>query len=132
MNTENDNDNETMSLKELRRQIKGNLEIAANTWPLTQLVILEQCAYSLALSGLYAEGLQYKGLVELDKLIYDETGKIRLASDPDDKDNIFKVLAGFITDNEAKAKECACDTEGSCKAHGEISSKPKDDYSKFF
>lgn len=95
---------ETISHEELRRQIKGNLEIAADTWPLHQLEQLEQSANGLALAGLYAEGLLHNGLASLYNLIYDEQGKIKLTSNPDDEQNIFRVLANVLKQNEEKNK----------------------------
>jgi len=95
---------ETISHEELRRQIKGNLEIAADTWPIHQLEQLEQSANALALAGLYAEGLLHNGIMTLYKTIYDEQGRVKLTSNPDDEQNIFRVLAKVLEENEAKNK----------------------------
>jgi hypothetical protein len=95
---------EEITNEELRRQIKGNLEIVADTWPIHQLRVLEDSANQLALAGLYAEGLLYNGFMDIFKLIYDKDGKCGLSSNPDDADNIFKVLAEQIAANDARQK----------------------------
>jgi len=91
--------------EELRRQIKGNLAIAADTWPIHQLRSLENRANDLAMAGLFAEGLLYSGIMDIYNLIYDETGQIKLSSNPDDEHNIFKVLGEQIAKNDARKAE---------------------------
>lgn len=124
---------ETITNEELRRQIKGNLEIAADTWPIHQLRVLETCANELALSGLYAEGLLHNGILSLYNLIYDEQGKIKLTSNPDDEQNIFRVLAKMIEENNTKNK---AESASEATTSGEQGSGPVTDnnssYKDFF
>lgn len=114
--------------EELRRQIKGNLMIAADSWPIHQLRTLEVNANRLAMAGLFSEGLLYSGIMEISDLLFDKAGKIKLTSNPDDADNIFRVLANQIAKNDAR--EAARKAETSAETS---EAKPGDsDYSKFF
>jgi hypothetical protein len=112
-----DNIEETITNEELRRQIKGNLEIAADTWPIHQLRVLEDSANQLAMAGLYAEGLLYNGLMATVKLLYDKDGKLSLSSNPDDDNNIFKVLGEQIAANKKTETEADAKTETKTEAN---------------
>ena len=110
--------------EELRRQIKGNLMIAADSWDLGNLLTLEKAANDLALTGVYAQAILHEGLLAATDVMYDAQGKLKLTSNPDEENNVYRVLAGLL------AKHDSCE---SVKAKPESQDKNKDkSYDTFF
>ena len=109
----------TITDEELRRQIKGNLMIVADTWPIHQLQGLEDNANATAMAGIFAEGLLYSGIMDIYGVIYDKAGKVKLSSNPDDANNIFKVLGEQIAKNNTRQAEDEVKDESGAEAKTE-------------
>jgi hypothetical protein len=116
---------EQTSDEEVRRQIKGNLMLACDTWDMENLLNLERMANEMVLSGIATQGLLYKGLIQTTDLIFDKQGKLKLSSNPDDENSAFRVLAEMLKEQDQVA-DLPFDEEEP------LALNEKPDYSTFF
>ena len=93
--------------------------IVADTWPIHQLQGLEDNANATAMAGIFAEGLLYSGIMDIYGVIYDKAGKVKLSSNPDDANNIFKVLGEQIAKNNTRQAEDEVKDESGAEAKTE-------------